>query len=170
MKLEAEHYQEFTEILVRAFPTKQELTKMLRFRLDKHLDSIAREGGLEDIVFKIIENAQAKGWVMELIEGAREDNPRNTELEAFEKKIKQHYKQTKEKDIPTPPCPYKGLAAFKEKDKDDFFGRDAFTKDLVKYLDKNPLIALIGNSGSGKSSVVFAGLVPKLKEKRLAYS
>ncbi len=173
MKLDAEHFKEFTEVLQGAFPTKSKLAQMLKFGPDKHLESIVGEGGLQDIIFELIRVAEAQGWIIELIEGARKDNPGNTELEAFEKKIKQHYQNdpnvpkddTKEKDIPIPPCPYKGLAAFKEKDKDDFFGRGKFVKDLVEYLHKNPLVALIGNSGSGKSSVVFAGLVPKLKEE-----
>ncbi len=178
MKLDAEHFKEFTEVLLAAFPSKQELTKMLKFGPDKHLEAIAGEDNLEAIVFNVIKRAEARGWIIELIEGAREDNPGNTELKAFEEKIKQTYPkeelvsdpeasedEIKGEDIPIPPCPYKGLAAFKEKDKDDFFGRDKFVEDLSKYLSKNPLVALIGNSGSGKSSVVFAGLVPKLKEE-----
>ena len=66
---------------------------------------------------------------------------------------------------PVPKCPYKGLAAFKKEDKDDFFGRQRFTKDLLEVVEKKPLVALVGNSGSGKSSVVFAGLVPEIEDK-----
>jgi hypothetical protein len=61
-----------------------------------------------------------------------------------------------------PPCPYRGLLAFREQDEPYFFGRDAFTRQLVDAINLRPLLAIIGVSGSGKSSVVFAGLIPYL--------
>ena len=68
----------------------------------------------------------------------------------------------------TPPkiikCPYKGLSAFTKDDAHFFFGREKFTKTLVDAVQQQPFVAVIGNSGSGKSSVVFAGLLPKLEE------
>ena len=59
--------------------------------------------------------------------------------------------------------PYRGLSAFYESDKDFFFGRNNFIQDLVKGVNTKPLVPIIGASGSGKSSVVFAGLVPQLR-------
>lgn len=61
-----------------------------------------------------------------------------------------------------PPCPYRGLFAFGEKDAHLFFGRQQFTQDLVSAVTRKALVAVVGPSGSGKSSVVFAGLVPQL--------
>ena len=63
------------------------------------------------------------------------------------------------------PCPYLGLAAFHEKDTAVFFGREAFTMQMLEVVQQQPLVAVLGPSGSGKSSVVFAGLLPQLKEK-----
>ena len=63
-----------------------------------------------------------------------------------------------------PDCPYQGLSAFGEEDKDFFFGRDDVITDLVGSVNSKPLVPVIGASGSGKSSVVFAGLVPQLKD------
>ncbi|WP_414587221.1 eIF2A-related protein, partial [Scytonema sp. PCC 10023] len=63
-----------------------------------------------------------------------------------------------------PPCPYRGLFAFGEEDADLFFGREQFTQDLVTATKRKPLVAVVGPSGSGKSSVVFAGLVPQLRQ------
>jgi WD40 repeat protein len=64
----------------------------------------------------------------------------------------------------TPPCPYRGLFAFNEEDAHLFFGRETFTQTLVKAVNSHSLIAVVGASGSGKSSVVFAGLVPQLRQ------
>ncbi|MBW4591479.1 MAG: pentapeptide repeat-containing protein [Brasilonema angustatum HA4187-MV1] len=64
-----------------------------------------------------------------------------------------------------PPNPYLGLSAFDEKDAAFFFGRETFTQELFQMTHQQPLVAVIGASGSGKSSVVFAGLIPRLREE-----
>ncbi|MEL4893905.1 nSTAND1 domain-containing NTPase [Crocosphaera sp. Alani8] len=64
-----------------------------------------------------------------------------------------------------PPCPYRGLFAFREQDAQYFFGREKFTEKLVEAVQKQSLVAVIGASGSGKSSVVFAGLIPQLRSQ-----
>ncbi|MHC5763463.1 NACHT and WD repeat domain-containing protein, partial [Nostoc sp.] len=61
--------------------------------------------------------------------------------------------------------PYKGLKKFEPADKDLFFGRDQFLKGLINELEQTNLILLLGASGSGKSSVVQAGLIPWLSQK-----
>ncbi len=57
-----------------------------------------------------------------------------------------------------PDCPYRGLQAFQREHKDLFFGRQKFVDYLLKKVDAEQLVAVIGSSGSGKSSVVFAGI------------
>jgi WD40 repeat protein/class 3 adenylate cyclase len=66
--------------------------------------------------------------------------------------------------------PYKGLRAFAEGDAEDFFGREALTEHLVARLAETRFLAVVGPSGSGKSSVVRAGLVPRLRQGALAGS
>ncbi|MBD2776080.1 CHAT domain-containing protein [Iningainema tapete] len=66
---------------------------------------------------------------------------------------------------PTEICPYRGLFAFREEDAPFFFGREIFTDILTDAVQKKPLVAVIGPSGSGKSSVVFAGLIPRLRQQ-----
>ncbi|MEH2182775.1 nSTAND1 domain-containing NTPase [Nostoc sp.] len=63
-----------------------------------------------------------------------------------------------------PDCPYQGLSAFGEKEADFFFGREKFVDELVAAVRSKSLIPVVGASGSGKSSVVFAGLVPSLRK------
>lgn len=63
--------------------------------------------------------------------------------------------------------PYKGLAAFHELDAGDFFGRTAAVDELVDQLGDSSLIAIVGPSGVGKSSVARAGLIPALRSGRI---
>jgi DNA-binding SARP family transcriptional activator/WD40 repeat protein/tRNA A-37 threonylcarbamoyl transferase component Bud32 len=59
--------------------------------------------------------------------------------------------------------PYKGLRAFRVTDAIDFFGRDALVDELLRAVASNNVVAVVGSSGSGKSSVVRAGLIPALR-------
>jgi WD40 repeat protein/class 3 adenylate cyclase len=63
--------------------------------------------------------------------------------------------------------PYKGLRPFDEADAPDFFGREALTAELVARLSElgqqSRFLAVVGPSGSGKSSVVRAGFVPAIR-------
>ena len=65
-----------------------------------------------------------------------------------------------------PPCPYQGLLDFKEEDQYFFFGRETFTQRLLTAVESHSLVGVIGASGSGKSSVVFAGLIPQLRRQQ----
>jgi energy-coupling factor transporter ATP-binding protein EcfA2 len=63
-------------------------------------------------------------------------------------------------------CPYRGLAAFREEDAPYFYGREEVTQKLVTAVKQKHLVVVVGASGSGKSSVVFAGLVAQLKRDK----
>lgn len=65
-----------------------------------------------------------------------------------------------------PPCPYRGLSAFREEDAPYFFGRELFSLQLAEAVRKQPLVAVVGSSGSGKSSVVSAGLLARLRREK----
>ncbi len=62
-----------------------------------------------------------------------------------------------------PANPYLGLEAFKEKDAKLYFGREETVTRIQRTVEEQDFVAVIGASGSGKSSVVFAGLVPMLR-------
>ncbi len=59
-------------------------------------------------------------------------------------------------------CPYKGLATFDRADADFFFGRERLVAEMVARLVGSPLLGIVGASGSGKSSVLRAGLLAEL--------
>ena len=60
-------------------------------------------------------------------------------------------------------APFKGLEYFDEEDETRFFGREKLVGQLTTRLRENHFLAVIGASGSGKSSVVRAGLIPVLR-------
>jgi hypothetical protein len=62
-------------------------------------------------------------------------------------------------------CPYKGLEAFQEEDARIFFGRAAEAAQLHRTVIEHGVAAVIGRSGSGKSSLARAGLLPLLRRK-----
>ncbi|MFE9834747.1 trypsin-like peptidase domain-containing protein [Streptomyces sp. NPDC005551] len=63
-----------------------------------------------------------------------------------------------------PDVPFRGLATFRESDADVFFGRDDDIEDVVDALgDERLTVTLCGPSGSGKSSLALAGVVPRMR-------
>lgn len=80
--------------------------------------------------------------------------PASTLIRAFPK-LDQHSR---------PANPYRGLEAFREKDANLYFGREQTITRLQQVVADQPFAAVIGASGSGKSSVVFAGLIPALRQ------
>ena len=63
-------------------------------------------------------------------------------------------------------CPYRGLLHFREEDVPFLFGRQAAIDKLADAVQGESFVAIVGASGSGKSSVVSAGLVPRLRSDR----
>ena len=76
----------------------------------------------------------------------------NSEAEIHSRKLK-------------PGSPYLGLSKFEPEDKDKFFGREQLITKLSKDLEQNNLLLLVGASGSGKSSLVQAGIIPYLSDE-----
>ena len=66
-----------------------------------------------------------------------------------------------------PACPYPGMVPFREADSARFFGRSRDVENLLQQLRLHPFLTVIGPSGSGKSSLVFAGLIPALRKSTL---
>jgi len=67
-------------------------------------------------------------------------------------------------------CPYLGLEAFDKETRDRFFGRESLIRPLIERLKSQRLLAIVGPSGSGKSSLLRAGLLPRLEAGAIAGS
>ncbi|MBB5915973.1 type II secretory pathway pseudopilin PulG [Nocardia transvalensis] len=66
------------------------------------------------------------------------------------------------------PNPYRGLERFDERDAHLFFGRDADTDRVLAAVDQRAVVAVAGRSGTGKSSLVSAGVIPRLRERGMS--
>ena len=64
-------------------------------------------------------------------------------------------------------CPYRGLQTFDEADADLYFGRDGDIQAILEHLKASRFLAVLGPSGSGKSSLVRAGVIPALRRSAL---
>ena len=67
-------------------------------------------------------------------------------------------------DTKPPKCPYPGMAPFQLESRFPFYGRSAEINEAVQQLRLYPFLTVIGASGSGKSSLVFAGVVPAMQK------
>ncbi len=65
--------------------------------------------------------------------------------------------------------PFRSLQVFEPEDAWLFFGRDAETDDLLVRLGRSSVLVVVGNSGSGKSSLLRAGLIPALQQGRFCH-
>ncbi len=83
MTLTRNQRRQLKEAFNDAFRTKAKLQQFVKDELDKNLDSIALGDDLEELIYKLIENAESRGWEAELIFAARESNPDNPKLSAF---------------------------------------------------------------------------------------
>ncbi|MGA4844396.1 hypothetical protein [Streptomyces sp. G45] len=71
--------------------------------------------------------------------------------------------ETTAADEDTAKAPYRGLARFETADAPLFFGRDQLTGHLSRLTRQHPVTVVFGPSGSGKSSLLRAGLIPRLR-------
>ena len=68
--------------------------------------------------------------------------------------------------LPIPACPYPGMVPFQADDAVYFYGRENEVQHLIQFVRQQRFLMVIGPSGSGKSSLIYAGLLPKLVQSR----
>lgn len=155
---------------VTAFPSLAALRTAHNALLRKHQEQGDSEPVLADIA-ALLEQGRATGalldgeqerwtaqsildyWTATLLSGGH--TPPDALLADFDPQLAP--------ELPGELCPYVGLDAFRETTSNVFFGRERLVQLLINRLTTARMLAVVGPSGSGKSSLVLAGLVPALK-------
>lgn len=86
----------------------------------------------------------------------------------LERLVQAIFREPRAMDRNAPPPdvhPYRGLGAFQEYDARFFFGRETYVRQAIERLRQTSLLAIVGASGSGKSSLVHAGVLPQLRQQ-----
>ena len=68
-------------------------------------------------------------------------------------------------DIELPPRPYPGLRPFEKHEWPIFFGREIMATDVIDRIIQQQLLVVHGDSGCGKSSLIRAGVLPRLEQE-----
>ncbi len=140
MSLSGQQRKKIQEALLDAFPTESSLEQMLSYELDKNLKAIAGSGNLQEIIFKIIETAEAQEWTEDLIHAACSANPENSKLQAIAKTLKTALPSVW--NIPYPRNPF-------------FTGRETVLSEIRHALVTDSHAALTGLGGIGKTQTVI---------------
>ncbi|KYC35638.1 hypothetical protein WA1_07420 [Scytonema hofmannii PCC 7110] len=83
MNLVGTQKKQFGEALIDAFPRKNDLEMMLSYELDWNLNQIVCGSNYKEIVFELIQWAEARGKIKELLQTAKKANPGNPQLQNF---------------------------------------------------------------------------------------
>lgn len=161
MPLRGEHLAQLHAAILSAYSLSS--LKLLSTAAFKHpLEQLVPLEGrnVTDIVYDLVRWAadnDAVG-VQGLLQAAWEQNATNPQLTAL------HAQWTQIVFDLRPPCPYPGMQPFRSEESSYFFGREVEINDAVQRLRLHPFLIVIGASGSGKSSLVFAGIAPAMQK------
>ncbi|MFH0899989.1 MAG: serine/threonine-protein kinase, partial [Pseudomonadota bacterium] len=104
--------------------------------------------------------------LLELVGSCLDKNPeKRPSAGAVARRLEGALAQGGRKRLGTEDSPFRGLFSFGERNADLFFGRDAEVAAFIERQREQPVLAVVGPSGSGKSSFVQAGVVPRLREQ-----
>lgn len=169
MQLSQRLYRQTAADIYRSRWSNQAGQRYLRWRLlpnffNNLIDVIVKTDG-PDGLFAFLNNLISSGWV---------GRDRILTIENLKAELENLDPEQWEEDFgyvapPDPAiiaaCPYQGLSAFREENAQYFFGREEIAEKLTIAAESRSLVAVIGASGSGKSSLVFAGLIPRLRSQ-----
>ena len=162
--LRAEHLLALRKALVAAC-TLSDLEMLTRVAFEVRLDEIVstRERLLPQIAGDLVEWAAAQPaiGVRGLLDAALQQAPNNPDLLALQAAWRGVEFVTEYA------CPYPGMKPFSREEQELFFGRTAETEEAIQRLQIDSTLVVIGPSGSGKSSLVLAGILPTMQKLRV---
>ena len=155
--------------LLNAFSTSDQLRQLVRLELDENLEEITGEDNLRSQVFELVLWAERTNRVSALVAGALAQNPNNAALQELTRRLtapEQGQRPAEPADPGLHDIPFIGPVPFDTDSADLFFGRaDEIRQLSQKLLTRSvPLLVINGLSGSGKTSLLRAGLVPHLNK------
>jgi Effector-associated domain 1/Effector-associated domain 7 len=101
MQLTGPQHQELRDALISAYPSRPSLEQMVRFKLNENLNTITGDGSLAEIIFNLINWAEAQGRLEELVTKAHAANSGNPQLRAFVDRM-QPFAATPSEPLATP--------------------------------------------------------------------
>ena len=145
--------------------TFTDLEMLTLFAFDVRLDEIVptRERMLTQIAGDLVQWAaqQPAVGVRGLLDAALGQAPNNPDLQALQASWRGIEFVTEYE------CPYPGMKPFSREEQELFFGRTAETEEAIQRLQIDRTLVVIGPSGSGKSSLVLAGIVPTMQKLKV---
>jgi formylglycine-generating enzyme required for sulfatase activity/energy-coupling factor transporter ATP-binding protein EcfA2 len=174
MKLNGQQRTILREGILGAYPSEDELKILLLEKMNLNLEEFNRgeiyNTKISNLIIQLEVDGKLKNFIRIIVK-EKSNSP-------FLDKVKSEFKTAIEDDnqisktnnfiattTDTGICPYKGLRYFdcNEEDSKYFHGRENLTDQLLDKVRKSNFIAIVGPSGSGKSSVMRAGLLHQLK-------
>jgi hypothetical protein len=89
MRLTGQWIEDIINALLSAFTSRDDLRKMIRIQMDEHLDEIANGNTLRILAFNLVDWAEQKGRVGDLVTSALNENPGNPDLQELAKRFEQ---------------------------------------------------------------------------------
>ena len=144
--LTAEQRRQLWQALIASFPSVGALEQMVRLELNERLSVVAVGSNLGEIIFKLLEWAEAQGRLVDLIKGACRHNPGNPQLRAFAASLESG-------DPPSaPPAPGNPFL----RDSPRLSGRTDELQRIVERLLVGNHCSVVGAMGSGKTLLLRA--------------
>ncbi|MCB9121101.1 MAG: hypothetical protein H6640_15350, partial [Caldilineaceae bacterium] len=166
MQLPGPLLDQFCQALLAAF-SRDELRQLVHTCLEEHYDALTRgDTTLTAQIHDLVHWSERAGRLGDLAACAAEEKPQNTALRAACAEVTA-WLAGAGPALPDLPNPYRGLEPFDLAHARNYFGREADVDKLLAKIQETNFIALVGASGSGKSSLVRAGLAAALAAGRL---
>lgn len=171
MPVSGDQLHQIIAALLSAYPSEGDLTMMVRIHMGESLSAITGGSNQRERIFHLVEWAETTGQLNRLIDAAVRGNSRNPDLLELVRIMEISAKNSlpqRQIDLGQTPTlrrntPFIGTIPFDASTADLFFGRAQEADSIVHSLEQSRILIINGRSGSGKTSLIRAGLIPRLR-------